>query len=81
MRIAGRSEPGASGAGDAASAGVLLPCEFTSDKVLLGVLTKKYGIVLQCEEDWRRPCAPRQTVLTSLHCYRYGAQIKSLPVL
>lgn len=33
--------------------------EFTCDKVLRGVLTKKYGYVLQCEEDWRfpAPCA------------------------
>lgn len=29
--------------------------EFTCDKVLRGVLTKKYAYVLQCEEDWRCP--------------------------
>lgn len=29
--------------------------EFTWHKVLRGVLTKKFGFVLQREEDWRRP--------------------------
>lgn len=40
--------------------------EFTCDKVLRGVLTKKYGYVLQCEEDWRFP-AP------SAGCHKFAA--------
>lgn len=61
-RAAGADAGASSGAGSGRPTAGRGRREFTSDKVLRGVLTKKYGFVLQREEDWRRPRAPRLPV-------------------